>query len=154
MKKIVGFLTLLFCSFSIYSQNSKIMYDKYGPIYINKNDSVIVYNTKQGKQLEIKLNQVCFNDGDDYLKEFLKRDYCKSNNSDDYSYRVFFFILFTSNLKMREVRGCIAQPLRCYTESQKERIRMFTKGIKRTKSKWKKVTNQEWYIYCFSFVTD
>ena len=74
MKRIVGaFSLVLLCSLSVYSQNNKIIYDEYGPIYTSMNDSIIVYNTKEGKQLEVKLNQVSFKDGDDYLKEYLKR---------------------------------------------------------------------------------
>lgn len=55
MKRIVGaFSLVLLCSLSVYSQNNKIIYDEYGPIYTSMNDSIIVYNTKEGKQLEIK----------------------------------------------------------------------------------------------------
>ena len=155
MKKIVGVLSLvLLCSFSVYCQNNKIMYDEYGPIYASKNDSIIVYITKEGKQLEIKLNQVIFKGGDDNLKEYLRKNYYKPNDwDDDYSYRVFFFILFDSNLGIKEIRGSIP-PLRSYTESKKKRIKLYTKGLKRTNSKWKKITNQKWYVYCTSFVTD
>ena len=154
MKKIIGILSLvLLCSFSVYSQN-KMMYDEYGPIYTSMNDSVMGYITKEGKQLEIKLNQVCFKDGDDNLKEYLRKNYYKPNDwDDDYSYRVCFFILFNSNLRIKEIRGSIP-PLNSYTESQKNRIKQYSKGLKRTKSKWKKITNQKWYVYCFSFVTD
>ena len=154
MKRIVGaFSLVLLCSLSVYSQNNKIIYDEYGPIYTSMNDSIIVYNTKEGKQLEVKLNQVSFKDGDDYLKEYLKKNWYKSNYNDDYSYRVYFFILFNSNLKIKEVRGTTL-PLSSYSESKKKRIKTYTKGLKRTKSKWEKVTNQKWYVYCFSFVTD
>ena len=73
MKKVVSVLFLVIsCSFSVYCQNSKIMYDQYGPIYASKNDSIIVYITKEGKHLEIKLNQVFFKGGDDNLKEYLR----------------------------------------------------------------------------------
>ena len=76
MKKVVGILFLVsLCSFSVYCQNSKIMYDEYGPIYASKNDSIIVYITKEGKHLEIKLNQVIFKGGDDNLKEYLRNSY-------------------------------------------------------------------------------
>ncbi len=154
MKRIVGaFSLVLLCSLSVYSQNNKIIYDEYGPIYTSMNDSIIFYHTKEGKQLEIKLNQVCFKEGDDYLKEYLKKNWYKSNYNDDYSYRVYFFILFNSNLKIKEVRGTTL-PLSSYSESKKKRIKTYTKGLKRTKSKWEKVTNQKWYVYCFSFVTD
>jgi len=130
------------------------MYDEYGPIYASKNDSIIVYITKEGKQLEIKLNQVIFKGGDDNLKEYLRTNYYKSNDWDnDYSYRVFFFILFDSNLSIKEIRGSVP-PLGYYTESKKARIKLYKKGLKRTKSKWKKIANQKWYLYCFSFVTD
>ena len=155
MKKVVGILFLVsLCSFSVYCQNSKIMYDEYGPIYASKNDSIIVYITKEGKHLEIKLNQVIFKGGDDNLKEYLRNNYYESNDwDDDYSYRVFFFILFDSNLSIKEIRGSIP-PLRYYTESKKKRIKLYTKGLRRTKSKWKKISNQKWYVYCTSFVTD
>jgi len=154
MKRIVGIFTLvLLCSLSVYSQDNKIIYDEYGPIYTSMNDSIMVYHTKEGKQLEIKLNQVCFKDGDDYLIEYLKKIYYKFNYNDDYSYRVFFFVLFNSNLRIKEIRGTTL-PLNSYSESKRKRIKTYTKGLKRTKSKWKKVTNQKWYVYCFSFVTD
>ena len=155
MKKVGGVLSLvLLCSFSVYCQNSKIMYDEYGPIYASKNDSIIVYITKEGKQLEIKLNQVIFKGGDDNLKDYLRKNYYKPNDwDDDYSYRVFFYILFDSQLRIKEIRVSIP-PLRYFTESKKKRIKLYTKGLKRTKSRWKKNTNQKWYVYCFSFVTD
>ena len=154
MKRIIGVFTLiLLCSLSVYCQNNKIIYDEYGPIYTSINDSIIVYNTKKGKQLEINLNQVYFKDGDDNLKEYLKKNCYKSNYNDDYGYRVFFFVLFNSNLRIKEVRGTTL-PLSSYTESKKKRIKTYTKGLKRTKSKWGKVTNQKWYVYCFSFVID
>lgn len=157
MKKVVGVLYLvLMCSFSVYCQNSKIMYDEYGPIYASKNDSIMVYITKEGKQLKIKLNQVIFKSGDENLKEYLRNNYYKPNDwDDDYSYRVFFFILFDSNLRIKEIRASIP-PLwyYYYSESQKERIKLYTEGLKRTQSKWKKITNQKWYVYCTSFVTD
>ena len=155
MKKVIGVLSLvLLCSFSVYCQNSNIMYDEYGPVYASLNDSIIVYVTKEGKQLEIKLNQVVFKDGDDHLKEYLRKNYYKPNVwDDDYCYRVFFFILFDSNLSIKEIRGSIP-PLRFYTELKKKRIKLYAEGLKRTKSKWKKITNQKWYVYCFSFVTD
>ncbi len=155
MKKKVGVLTLaLLCSLSVYCQNSKIMYDEYGPIYSSMNDSMIVYITKEGKQLEIELNQVFFTGGEDHLKEYLRKNYYKPNKrDDDYTYRVFFFILFNSNLRIKEIRDAIP-PLRSYTESKRERMKLYIKGIKRTKSKWKKNKDQKWYIYCFSFATD
>ena len=130
------------------------MYDEYGPIYASKNDSIIVYITKEGKQLEIELNQVVFKGGDDNLKEYLRKNYYKPNDwDDDYTYRVFFFILFDSNIRIKEIRGSIP-PLRFFTETQKNRIKLYSKGIKRTQSKWKKIKNQQWYMYCFSFITD
>ena len=88
------------------------------------NDSIIFYHTKEGKQLEIKLNQVCFKEGDDYLKEYLKKNWYKSNYNDDYSYRVFFFLLFNSNLRIKEVRGTTL-PYSSYTESKKKRNQHF-----------------------------
>ena len=130
------------------------MYDEYGPIYSSMNDSMIVYITKEGKQLEIELNQVFFTGGEDHLKEYLRKNYYKPNKrDDDYTYRVFFFILFNSNLRIKEIRDAIP-PLRSYTESKRERMKLYIKGIKRTKSKWKKNKDQKWYIYCFSFATD
>ena len=118
MKRIVGIFTLvLLCSLSVYSQDNKIIYDEYGPIYTSMNDSIMVYHTKEGKQLEIKLNQVCFKDGDDYLIEYLKKIYYKFNYNDDYSYRVFFFVLFNSNLRIKEIRGTTL-PLNSYSESK------------------------------------
>jgi len=155
MKKIVCVLSIvLLCSFSVYCQNNNIMYDEYGPIYASKNDSIIVYITKEGRQLEIKQNQVFFKGGDGCLKEYLRNNYYIPNErDDDYSYRVFFYILFDSNLRIKEIRGSVPS-FKSIEESKKKRIKIYTKGLKKTKSKWKKITNQEWYIYCFSFVTD
>ena len=153
MKKRVGIITLaIMYSLTLYCQSNKMIYDEYGPIYTSLNDSIIVYNTKKGKQVEIELNQVCFKDGDDSLKDYLKMNYYKSNYSDDYSYRVFFFVLFNSHLRIKEVRG-VTLPSELYSESKKKRIKQYIKGLKRTSSKWKKKSNKKWYVYFFSFVT-
>jgi len=152
-KKGYLFSLILFWSISVFGQKNNYIYDNYGPIYTLMNDSIIVYNTKKGKQIEATLNQIYFKAGEDKLKEFLINNYYKSNHYDDYSYRVFFFILFDSKLKIKEIRGVVL-PTNNFAESQKERIKMFIKGLKKTKSKWVKKTKQKWYVYCFSFVTD
>lgn len=91
-------------------------------------------------------------DGMDNLKEYLRKGYHIEDDSDDY-YRVFFFIIFDSKLRLKEVRG-VALPLSQYTESRKKRVKMYVDGLKKTKYRWKKKTNQKRYVYCFSFATD
>ena len=153
MGKVVYLLSLaLLCSINAYCQNDKIIYDEYGIIYTVINDSIIIYNTKDGEKLEVKLNQVYFMEGEDNLKKYLRREYYHADDSEDYA-RAFFFMLFDSKLRLKEVRG-VALPLNYYTESMKKRVKLYTNGLKKTKSKWKKKTDQKWYVYCFSFVTD
>ena len=140
-KKGYLFSLILFWSISVFGQKNNYIYDNYGPIYTLMNDSIIVYNTKKGKQIEATLNQIYFKAGEDKLKEFLIKNYYKSNYYDDYSYRVFFFILFDSKLRIKEIRG-VTLPKNNFTESQKERIKQFIKGLKKTKSKWVKKQNR------------
>lgn len=90
-------------------------------------------------------------DGMDKLKEDLRKEYHQTDDSDDY-YRVFFFMLFDNKLRLKEIRGVVL-PLNQYTESRKKRVKQYMVGLKKTKSKWKKKTNQKWYVYCFSFAT-
>ena len=154
MKHLGLLLTLLiFYPFYVYGQYKEIACDKYGQIYTLINDSTIIYNTKKGKKLEIKLNQIYFTGGEDELKEYLRNGYYKSGASDDYGYRAFFFMLFNSELKIKEVRSVVL-PLSQFTKSRKKRIKQYIKGLKCTKSKWIKKADQKWYAYCFSFVTD
>lgn len=153
MGKVVYLLSLtLLCSISVYCQNDKIIYDEYGTIYTLINDSVIIYHTKKGEKYEVRLNQIYFMDGMDKLKEYLRKEYHQTDDSDDY-YRVFFFMLFDNKLRLKEIRGVVL-PLNQYTESRKKRVKQYMVGLKKTKSKWKKKTNQKWYVYCFSFATD
>ena len=138
----------------VFCQKNKSLYDEYGVVYMPVNDSTITYNTKKGKRYEIKLNQISFVDGENALVNYLKKQYYKPRlYDDDYAYRVFFFILFDSKLKIKEVRCCVL-PFSQYTETQKRRIKLYTKGLKKTKNKWKKTSTQKKYIYAFSFVTD
>lgn len=153
MGKVIYLLSLtLLCSISVYCQNDKIIYDEYGTIYTLINDSTIIYHTKKGEKYEARLNQIYFMDGMDKLKEYLRKEYHQTDDSDDY-YRVFFFMLFDNKLRLKEIRGVVL-PLNQYTESRKKRVKQYMVGLKKTKSKWKKKTNQKWYIYCFSFATD
>ena len=155
MKNILFFITfVILWPIEIYCQNINNISDEYGVIYIPVNDSTIVYCTKKGKKHEVKLNQISFVDGTNALVEFLKKNYYKPNPADDdYAYRVFFFILFDSRLKVKEVR-CYFPPLHQCTESQKKRIKQYTKGIQVIKDRWKRKSYQKWYVYSFSFVTD
>ena len=151
---------LLFLAFTIlwpieiYCQNINNVFDEYGVVSIPLNDSTIIYCTKKGKKYEVKLNQVSFIDGENVLVDYLKKEYYKPGpGDDDYTYRVFFFILFDFRLKIKEIRGCVL-PLNQYTESKKKRVKQYITGLQRTKNRWKKKSNQKWYVYSISFVTD
>jgi len=62
---------------------------------------------KEKKKHEVKLKQITFTDGKNVLVDYLKKEYYKPGPSDDdYPYRVFFFILSDSRLKIKEDRGC------------------------------------------------
>lgn len=153
MKQLILFIySALFCLISVYCQDGKNIYDEYGTIYIPVNDSTIIYNTRKGERHEVKLNQVYFTDGEDGLKDYLRTE-CHHSDSDDYGYRVFFFMLFDSKLRIKEIRG-ITLPSNHYTEQKKKRVKQYIKGLKRTESKWRMRSSQEWYVYCFSFITD
>ena len=91
--------------------------------------------------------------GESALVDYLRKEYYKPGPDDDYTYRVFFFVLFDSRLKIKEVRGCVL-PLNQYTESKKNRVKQYITGLQRTKNRWKNKTNQKWYVYSFSFATD
>ena len=155
MKKNLIFLAFtILWPIEIYCQNINDVSDRHGVIFHPVNDSTIVYNTKKGEKYEIRLKQISFVDGENALVDYLKKNYYKSRPSDDdYAYRVFFFILFDSKLQIKEVRDFVL-PLNQYTESQKKRVKLYTKGLKKTKNRWKKKSNQKWYVYSFSFVTD
>ena len=155
MKRNLIFLAFtLLWPIEIYCQNINDVSDRHGVIFLPVNDSTIVYNTKKGEEYEIRLKQISFVDGENALVDYLKKNYYKSRPSDDdYAYRVFFFILFDSKLQIKEVRDFVL-PLNQYTESKKKRVKLYTKGLKKTKNRWKKKSNQKWYVYSFSFVTD
>ena len=155
MKKNLIFLTFtILWPIEIYCQNFYDVSDRHGVIFLPVNDSTIVYNTKKGEKYEIRLKQISFVDGENALVDYLKKKYYKPGpGDDDYAYRVFFFILFDSKLQIKEVRDFVL-PLNQYTESQKKRVKLYTKGLKKTKNRWKKKSNQKWYVYSFSFVTD
>ena len=109
---------------------------------------------KEKKKHEVKLKQITFTDGKNVLVDYLKKEYYKPGPSDDdYPYRVFFFILFDSRLKIKELRGCVL-PFNQYTESKKKRVKQYITGLQKTKNRWKKESSQKWYEYSFSFVTD
>jgi hypothetical protein len=155
MKKNLIFLAFtILWPIEIYCQNINDVSDRHGVIFLPVNDSTIVYNTKKGEEYEIRLKQISFVDGENALVDYLKKKYYKPRPSDDdYAYRVFFFILFDSKLQIKEVRDFVL-PLNQYTESKKKRVKLYTKGLKKTKNRWKKKSNQKWYVYSFSFVTD
>ena len=154
MKKRYFILLLsLLCPIGVCCQMVNNVCDEFGVIYMPVNDSTIIYNTKKGKKYEVKLNKVYYVDGEDNLKKYLKERYSLFDNSDDYAYRVFFFMLFDSNLKIKEIRGVVL-PLSHYTKTNKKRIKQYMKGLKRTKNRWLKKSNQNWFVYSFSFVTD
>lgn len=155
MKKIWIFLVItILWPIEIYCQNINKISDEFGVVSIPVNDSTIVYCTKKGKKYEVKLNQISFIDGESALIDYLKKEYYKPEPGDyDYTYRVFFFIFFDSRLKIKEVRGFVL-PLNQYTESNKKRVKQYIKGLQMTKNRWKKMSNQKWYVYCFSFATD
>lgn len=155
MRDILLFLAFtILCPIGVYCQNNKFVYDEYGDIYTPVNDSTIMYCTKTGKKHEVKIDQISFVDGDSALIDYLKKEYYKPGPSDDdYIYRVFFFILFDSKLKIKEIRGCVL-PLNQYTENKKKRVEQYTNGLVRTKNKWRKKSKQKWYVYSFSFATD
>ena len=134
-------------------QEFKEIRDEYGVVYIHLNDSTIIYNTKKGDKYETKLDLICYGDGEDNLKKSLKEEVCYPDDSDDYSYRVFFILLFDSKLRIKEVRGFVL-PLNQYSESKKKRDKQYVKKLKRTKNRWRKLANQKWYVYYFSFVTN
>ncbi len=155
MKNLLFFLAfMILCPIGAYCQNNKFV-DEYGDVYLPVNDSTIVYCTKKGKKYEVKLSQISFVDGESALVDYLKKEYYKPGpGDDDYTYRVFFFILFDSRLKIKEIRGFVL-PLNNYTESaKKKRVKQYITGLQRTKNRWKKISNQKWYVYCFSFATD
>lgn len=154
MKKVLCFLALMILwQIETCCQNTKNVINEFGSVYSQINDSTIVYCTKKGKKHEVKLNQITFLDGEIALVDYLKKEYYKSGPDDDYTYRVFFFILFDYRLKIKEVRGFVL-PLNQYTESKKKRVEQYANGLIRTKNRWKKKSNQKWYVYCFSFATD
>lgn len=154
MKKIlIVFAFVIIWPIGVCSQIIDNVYDEFGAIYTSINDSTIIYNTKKGKKYEVKLNEIYYKDGEDSLKKYLKTEYCKSDNSDDYAYRVFFFMLFDSKLRIKEIRGVVL-PLGQYSESKKKRVESYIKRLKRTRNRWKKRINQKWYVYSFSFITE
>lgn len=155
MKNVLLFLAItILWPIEIYCQNINKISDEYGVVSIPVNDSTIVYCTKKGKKYEVKLNQISFTDGQNELVDYLKKEYYKPGpGDDDYTYRVFFFILFDSKLKIKEVRGCVL-PLIQYKESNKKRVKRYITGLHKTKGRWKKKSIQKWYVYCFSFATD
>lgn len=155
MRDILLFLAfMLLCPIGVSCQNNKFVYDEYGDIYIPVNDSTIMYCTKKGKKHEVKIDQISFVDGESALIDYLKKKYYKPGpGDDDYTYRVFFFILFDSRLKIQEVRGFVL-PLDQYTESKKKRIKQYFTGLQKTNNRWKNRSNQKWYVYSFSFATD
>ena len=155
MKKVLCFLAfIILWQLEIYCQNNEDVFDEFGCVYTQVNDSTISYCTKKGKKHDVKLKQITFADGENVLVDYLKKEYYKLGPSDDdYPYRVFFFILFDSRLKIKEVRGCVL-PFNQYTESKKKRVKQYITGLQKTKNRWKKESIQKWYVYSFSFVTD
>ena len=156
MKRIVIFLILArIFPLNICCQNASIIQDQYGPIYTSWNDSVLTYHTKEGKKLEIAANRVVFKHGEDALKKYLRNKYYQLYHPDDCddNFRVFFFLLFDSNLKIKEVRGVVL-PYSQFSESRKKRVKSYMKWLKHTKKQWIRETNQKWYVYCFDIVSD
>lgn len=155
MKKVLLFLAFtILWPIEICCQNIKNVFDMYGVVYNSINDSTIMYCTKEGKKHKVKLNQILYVDGDEALVNNLKKEYYKpSPGDDDYAYRVFFYILFDSKLKIKEVRGYVL-PFNQYTETKKKRVDQYIAGIQRTKNGWQVKSKQKWYVYSFSFVTN
>ena len=142
MKNILLFLAFtILWPIEIYCQHINKISDEYGVVSVPVNDSTIVYCTKKGKKYEVKANQISFVGGESALVDYLRKEYYKPGPDDDYTYRVFFFVLFDSRLKIKEVRGCVL-PLNQYTESKKNRVKQYITGL------------QKWYVYSFSFATD
>lgn len=155
MKDVLFFLAFMILRpIELCCQNINNVSDEYGSVYTQVNDSTIIYCTKKGKIHEVKLDQISFADGENALVDYLKKEYYKPRTGDeDYAYRAFFFILFDFRLKIKEIRGCVL-PLNQYTESKKKRVKQYITGLQRTKNRWKKKSNQKWYVYSISFVTD
>lgn len=148
---IIFILLCLSCSANIFykEKQSQVIKDDNGIIAKFLSDSLVVYVNKEGEELRIIPNMVCFDKGkDELIKElFSSLNFCY----DDYGGRVVFFVLFNDMLHVQEVR--IFEPLRPSYKANDYVIERYVEYLKQTEGRWiRKENKQKWNLFIFSIV--
>ena len=144
----IGFLLEFCCCASETKIQQQAVKDIYGnPISFPLKDNRVIYYPENGREITAYIGGVEFDGGRDSLSAYLLTNYINypSYNYEEYNVDEYFFILFDSNLDIKEVRIMhrkYADNKRFYYDN------IFIEALKNTTGMWNKtVENQKWYIY-------
>lgn len=148
---IIFILLCLSCSANIFykEKQSQVIKDDNGIIAKFLSDSLVVYVNKEGEELRIIPNLVCFDKGrEGLIKElFSSLDFSNEN----YGGKVVFFILFNDMMQVQEVRTF--EPLHPSYKTNDYVIERYVEYLKQTEGRWiRKENKQKWNLFILSIV--
>ena len=124
---------------STYSQEAMIYDDAKRPLILVQDSSILKYYMLDGTAVDVSLESVHYNDSIENLQwQVMKSIY--NDGEDEYNSRELVYILFDSDLVIREIRFLDLHTKKPYKQK-------LIKAIKCTENNWHADSKSDWYLY-------
>lgn len=124
---------------STYSQEAIIYDDEKHPLILVQDSTIIKYYMLDGTAVDVSLESVHYNDSIENLQwQVMKSIY--NDGEDEYNSRELVYILFDSDLVIREIRFLDLHTKKPYKQK-------LIKAIKCTENNWHADSKSDWYLY-------
>lgn len=129
------------CSYldSVPVQEAIIYDDEKHPLILVQDSSILKYYMLDGTAIDVSLESVHYNDSIENLQwQVMKSIY--NDGEDEYNSRELVYILFDSDLVIREIRFLDLHTKKPYKQK-------LIKAIKSTEKNWHADSKSDWYLY-------
>lgn len=124
---------------STYSHEAMIYDDAKRPLILVQDSTIIKYYMLDGTAIDVSLESVHYNDSIENLQwQVMKSIY--NDGEDEYNSRELVYILFDSDLVIREIRFLDLHTKKPYKQK-------LIKAIKCTENNWHADSKSDWYLY-------
>lgn len=124
---------------STYSHEAMIYDDAKRPLILVQDSSILKYYMLDGTAIDVSLESVHYNDSIENLQwQVMKSIY--NDGEDEYNSRELVYILFDSDLVIREIRFLDLHTKKPYKQK-------LIKAIKCTEKNWHADSKSDWYLY-------
>lgn len=124
---------------STYSHEAIIYDDEKHPLILVQDSSILKYYMLDGTAIDVSLESVHYNDSIENLQwQVMKSIY--NDGEDEYNSRELVYILFDSDLVIREIRFLDLHTKKPYKQK-------LIKAIKCTENNWHADSKSDWYLY-------